>query len=159
MKYLKTFEFFDFDKHFDIDEDVLSFVFADLLDRYPFIGIQLAEVDEENFKVELFDKETDNKPNDLKEEFNFLKKKEIYTQVESHFDVMNFKIKSCELDEKSNKIVLTIHQLIKESNSPRKGMKSRWSVKYKRSIDCNNPKGFSQKQYCKRKRSGGKYKD
>ena len=55
MKYLKTFEFFDFDKHFDIDEDVLSFVFADLLDRYPFIGIQLAEVDEENFKVELFD--------------------------------------------------------------------------------------------------------
>ena len=159
MKYLKTFEFFDFDKHFDIDEDVLSFVFSDLLDRYPFIGIQLAEVDEENFKVELFDKENDNKPNDLKEEFNFLKKKEIYTQVEAHFDVMNFKIKSCELDEKSNKIVLTIHQLTKESNSPRKGMKSRWSVKYKRSIDCNNPKGFSQKQYCKRKRSGGKYKD
>ena len=81
MKYLKTFEFFDFDKHFDIDEDVLSFVFADLLDRYPFIGIQLAEVDEENFKVELFDKEDDNKPNDLKEEFNFLKKKEILELV------------------------------------------------------------------------------
>ncbi len=159
MKYLKTFEFFDFDKYFDIDEDVLSFVFADLLDRYPFIGIKLVEVDKENFKIELFDKETNNKPNDLKEEFNFLKKKEIYTQVKAHFDVMNFKIKSCELDEKSNKIVLTIHQLINESNNPRKGMKSRWSVKYKRSIDCNNPKGFSQKQYCKRKRRGGNYKD
>ena len=25
----------------------------------------------------------------------------------------------------------------------------KWSVKYKHSIDCNNPKGFSQKQYCK----------
>ena len=25
-----------------------------------------------------------------------------------------------------------------------------WSLKYKRSIDCKNPKGFSQKQYCKR---------
>jgi serine/threonine protein kinase len=24
----------------------------------------------------------------------------------------------------------------------------RWSNKYKKSIDCNNPKGFSQKQYC-----------
>ena len=24
MKYLKTFEFFDFDKHFDIDEDVFQ---------------------------------------------------------------------------------------------------------------------------------------
>jgi hypothetical protein len=25
----------------------------------------------------------------------------------------------------------------------------RWSLKYKRSIDCTNPKGFSQKQHCK----------
>jgi hypothetical protein len=36
--------------------------------------------------------------------------------------------------------------------------KKKWSVKYKRSINCSNPKGFSQKQYCKRKASGGKYK-
>jgi len=25
----------------------------------------------------------------------------------------------------------------------------KWSIKYKRSIDCSRPKGFSQKQYCK----------
>ena len=25
----------------------------------------------------------------------------------------------------------------------------KWSLKYKHSINCNNPKGFSQKQYCK----------
>ena len=25
----------------------------------------------------------------------------------------------------------------------------RWSLKYKRSINCRSPKGFSQKQYCK----------
>ena len=43
-------------------------------------------------------------------------------------------------------------------NKPRKGMKRRWSVKYKKSIDCSNPKGFSQINYCKRKRRGGKYK-
>lgn len=43
-------------------------------------------------------------------------------------------------------------------NKPRAGGKKRWSIKYKKSIDCNNPKGFSQKQYCKRKRKGGKYK-
>jgi len=36
--------------------------------------------------------------------------------------------------------------------------KKKWSVKYKRSINCSNPKGFSQKQYCKRKARGGKYK-
>lgn len=46
-----------------------------------------------------------------------------------------------------------------KKNKPRRGMKSRWSVKRKRNIDCNNPKGFSQKQYCKRKKRGGKYKE
>ena len=25
----------------------------------------------------------------------------------------------------------------------------KWSLKYKKSINCNRPKGFSQKQYCK----------
>ena len=44
-------------------------------------------------------------------------------------------------------------------NKPRKEMKRRWSLKYKRSIDCNNPKGFSQINFCKRKKRGGKYKD
>lgn len=42
-------------------------------------------------------------------------------------------------------------------NKPRAGLKSRWSVSYKKSINCNNPKGFSQKNYCKRKKRGGKY--
>lgn len=32
----------------------------------------------------------------------------------------------------------------------------KWSLKYKRKINCNNPKGFSQKQYCKRKRKNKK---
>jgi hypothetical protein len=27
--------------------------------------------------------------------------------------------------------------------------KHKWSLKYKRSINCRNPRGFSQKQYCK----------
>jgi hypothetical protein len=26
--------------------------------------------------------------------------------------------------------------------------KRKWSNKYKKSINCNHPKGFSQKQYC-----------
>jgi hypothetical protein len=25
----------------------------------------------------------------------------------------------------------------------------KWSMKYKKSIDCRHPKGFSQKQHCK----------
>jgi hypothetical protein len=44
-------------------------------------------------------------------------------------------------------------------NAPRTGKKKkRWSTKYKGSINCSNPKGFSQKQYCLRKKRGGKYK-
>ena len=31
----------------------------------------------------------------------------------------------------------------------------KWSKKYKKSIDCNNPKGFSQKAHC----AGRKKKD
>jgi len=43
-------------------------------------------------------------------------------------------------------------------NKPRKNMKSRWSIKYKRRINCSKPKGFSQRNYCKRQKRGGKYK-
>lgn len=33
---------------------------------------------------------------------------------------------------------------------PNKAKRNRkWSLKYKRSINCNRPKGFSQKQHCK----------
>jgi hypothetical protein len=34
-----------------------------------------------------------------------------------------------------------------------------WSMKYKKSIDCKNPKGFSQKQYCENKASDCGYED
>ena len=27
-------------------------------------------------------------------------------------------------------------------------LREKWSKKYKKSIDCNNPKGFSQKAHC-----------
>lgn len=54
--------------------------------------------------------------------------------------------------------MLTFMEWMNEYNSPRAGMKSRWSVGYKKSINCSKPKGFSQKNYCKRKKRGGGYK-
>jgi hypothetical protein len=56
------------------------------------------------------------------------------------------------------KLVFKIHKTQKRNqkykrrlktkkNKPQQGGK--WSQKYKDSIDCNNPKGFSQKQHCK----------
>ena len=37
-----------------------------------------------------------------------------------------------------------------------KTKKRRWSMKYKKSINCKFPKGFSQKQHCKYGRNKGK---
>jgi hypothetical protein len=33
-------------------------------------------------------------------------------------------------------------------------LKEAWSEKYKRSIDCSNPKGFSQRAYCAARKKG-----
>jgi hypothetical protein len=53
---------------------------------------------------------------------------------------------------------ISTFELFEGYNKPRSGEKRRWSVKYKKKINCNNPKGFSQIQYCKRKIRGGGYK-
>jgi hypothetical protein len=53
----------------------------------------------------------------------------------------------------------TFDEVSEAYNKPRAGGKKRWSVKYKKVINCSNPKGFSQKQFCKRKRKGGAYKN
>lgn len=37
----------------------------------------------------------------------------------------------------------------KNKNKQKHKQKHKWSLKYKRSIDCNHPKGFSQRQHCK----------
>jgi hypothetical protein len=54
--------------------------------------------------------------------------------------------------------ILTFKSFNESYNKPRGGGKKRWSIKYKRKINCSSPKGFSQKQFCKRKREGGSYK-
>ena len=37
----------------------------------------------------------------------------------------------------------------KNMTKSKKLMGGKWSIKYKKSINCNRPKGFSQKQHCK----------
>lgn len=37
----------------------------------------------------------------------------------------------------------------KKNKSKNKKLKKRWSLKYKKSINCKRPRGFSQRQYCK----------
>ena len=115
MKHLKKFEnfkineFFDFEKEFDIDEDVLSYVFEDLLTKYTYLSVKLVEVNKSNFKVEIYDESPDTKDN-LEDEYNFLKKEENMYQIKGHFDVMDFKITDFKYDKtgvyKSDNLVL-----------------------------------------------------
>ena len=44
-----------------------------------------------------------------------------------------------------NKVEMELEALIKKIDEE-------WSDKYKRSIDCNNPKGFSQRAHCQGKK-------
>ena len=37
----------------------------------------------------------------------------------------------------------------KTKKKTNKKTNKKWSLKYKKSINCRRPKGFSQKQYCK----------
>ena len=46
---------------------------------------------------------------------------------------------------------LTDNNIVTRPPSPVNFGGKKWSLKYKRSINCKKPKGFSQKQYCKRK--------
>jgi len=42
------------------------------------------------------------------------------------------------------KLISFYYNMQNQTKKPR-----RWSIKYKRSINCRKPRGFSQKQYCK----------
>ena len=41
------------------------------------------------------------------------------------------------------------HTIKNNHKKTRKQKGGKWSLKYKQSINCKRPKGFSQKQYCK----------
>ena len=118
MKHLIKFEsfkineFVDIEERFDIDENVLSYVFSDLLDKYSYLGLRIISVDNKNFNIEIFDEQPTDENHDLEDEFKFLKTQKVYDRIKAHFDTMDFGIKSCEYDKKKNLIVFTIHQLI-----------------------------------------------
>jgi thiol-disulfide isomerase/thioredoxin len=49
----------------------------------------------------------------------------------------------------SNKKNKTFKRKMHKGGKTRKMLGGKWSLKYKRSINCKNPRGFSQKQHCK----------
>ena len=53
------------------------------------------------------------------------------------------------LPSKKESLYKQLEELIKKIDE-------KWSDKYKKSIDCNNPKGFSQKAHCAGRKKGNK---
>jgi len=62
--------------------------------------------------------------------------------LDEYMHILDTKVKI--LEERCNYIFAPL------SGGKKKTIKRKWSLKYKRSINCRKPKGFSQKQYCKR---------
>jgi thiol-disulfide isomerase/thioredoxin len=84
--------------------------------------------------------------------------------VNSFVEWVESKINNEQVNSSTNNKMSSPYDLVKrlEPKYPRtrkyrqKGGK--WSLKYKRSINCKRPKGFSQKNYCARQKRHGKYK-
>ena len=49
---------------------------------------------------------------------------------------------------RKNHYMLPVKEQIALLENQLKQLKEKWSAKYKKSIDCTNPKGFSQKAHC-----------
>lgn len=89
----------------------------------------LGEMNEDGLKKQISD--------DLKkavQEFEKIGMRDKMSEVA--MEVLNY------FNKNSNKIVDESHQSIIE----------KWTDKYKKSIDCNNPKGFSQRAHCQGKK-------
>ena len=68
--------------------------------------------------------------------------------IDSFVDWINLKTKGPKTNEPKTK------GGNKKQHKTRKMKGGKWSRKYKRSINCKRPKGFSQKQHCKYGRKG-----
>jgi len=84
-----------------------------------------------------------------------------YRMFVSPEEAMNL-LSKMDTPEGRKQVYVFLNKRIKKKNdwySPEQLEEAKkWSRKYKSSINCSNPKGFSQKQYCKRQARGGKYK-
>ena len=83
----------------------------------------------------------------ISEDFEDSKLSEEYKNrsIDSFVKWIHFK-----LNDTHSKVHYNHHNKSKNrNNKTRKQKGGKWSLKYKRSINCKRPKGFSQKQYCK----------
>lgn len=69
--------------------------------------------------------------------------------IDSFIEWIKLKSKKNDITKSEHKYSKTKHNKILKGGSTRKKRGGKWSLKYKRSINCRRPKGFSQRQHCK----------
>lgn len=70
-------------------------------------------------------------------------------KIDSFVEWIKLKSGENNLTKSENPIKRYTKKHLKSHKKTIKMYGGKWSAKYKRSINCNRPKGFSQKQYCK----------
>jgi thiol-disulfide isomerase/thioredoxin len=69
--------------------------------------------------------------------------------IDSFVSWIENELNDTNISKLSNKHHKTFHKTRQNGGKTKKNRTYKWSRKYKKSINCRRPKGFSQKQYCK----------
>jgi hypothetical protein len=153
--YFDTFFFSDFDGiqyqklkiTFEYNNKYLTLVFnqPQLIHKPKDIKYKILKPKTEDFlksfKPKVKEEEEKEKEQEKPMEFIYIPRNTVTPKNDSTTGLIN-RIKNT-----TNKIVALDRK--KQGGKKEKKRSRKWSVKYKRSIDCNHPRGFSQKQHCK----------
>lgn len=127
-------------------------------ERYNWFKNQLIKKEDKKMKPMKYGRPRSGATVDLMEDSHF------DLMEDSHFDPLPHREAPEEKIHRLRKEAEAIKKALleKEKKDIKEGTKvlfgGKWSLKYKRSINCRKPKGFSQKQYCKRKNRKSKKK-
>ena len=58
-------------------------------------------------------------------------------------------------DGEKSKKPINVKTGVTDKDPKKQGIQDDWSAKYKKSIDCNNPQGFSQRAHCQGRKKKG----
>jgi thiol-disulfide isomerase/thioredoxin len=129
----------------DINKDLLSSIKSvGSINGFP----TMKYITNKGYTVENYEDSSINKKDRSTDSFiNWIESKiNTIISTTSPYDVYN-RIESNDKKSKKNSSNNKTRRSKIRKNKTKRGGK--WSRKYKASIDCSNPKGFSQKQYCK----------
>ncbi len=124
MKHLKTFKTFEsaealknytdqdpihFEEVFGINDDDISVVLSDLIDKYDYLDFETTSENYKNFSIEIYEANADPKE-DLKDEYReFINK--ILPNMKKWLDDSNLKLDGHKYDDNRHRIIINVSPL------------------------------------------------